>query len=517
MYTTDTYLFTLFLALCVALVRSWLVPRRAKDLLPLPPSPPSDPLIGHMRLLMGATDISKEYGRWSSKLGSDIISFKLLGETMIILNSTNMAEDLLAKRSSIYSDRPQFHSTMGTSDRLLGWANNTAVISYGERWRTQRRMTHELLHKRASEELSPLIVKNSRLALQQLLEEPDRFESHLRRQVLMAGSSIIKAVYGYEATSSNDTLFETVSCAVDGFSRSIIASNFYVNLFPWMQYIPAWFPGAQWKRKALVWRWQTEQMLHVPYNWTREKMGTGSAPPSMLRHILSKYVKEPSKEEKETVLWAAGSLFAAGTDTTVSSTLILIVAMAMYPEVQTKAQAEVDSILCGNRFPEIEDQQSMPYVEAVIKEALRWRSVLPLGVPHAAIEDDVYKGYRIPKGAAIIANQRAMSFDERVYPNPECFDPSRFLDPSTPEAPAFGFGRRSCPGIHFARTSLFMVASGLFAFFDIRPKLDSEGCPIKLTAEMKQNVLVSQPTAFEVDIKPRSEKHEQILRAWVDI
>ncbi|KAF8758289.1 cytochrome P450 [Rhizoctonia solani] len=387
-----------------------------------------------------------------------------------------MAEDLLTKRSSIYSDRPQFHSTMGTSDRLLGWANNTAVISYGERWRTQRRMTHELLHKRASEELSPLIVKNSRLALQRLLEEPD-------------------PVYGYEATSSNDTLFETVSCAVDGFSRSIIASNFYVNLIPWMQYIPAWFPGAQWKRKALVWRWQTEQMLHVPYNWTREKMGTGSAPPSMLRHILSKYVKEPSKEEKETVLWAAGSLFAAGTDTTVSSTLILIVAMAMYPEVQTKAQAEVDSILCGNRFPEIEDQQSMPYVEAVIKEALRWRSVLPLGVSHACIEDDDYKGYRIPKGAAI-----AMSFDERVYPNPECFDPSRFLDPSTPEAPAFGFGRR-----------------GLFAFFDIRPKLDSEGRPIKLTAEMKQNISVSQPTAFEVDIKPRSKKHEQILRSWVDV
>ncbi|KAF8710943.1 cytochrome P450, partial [Rhizoctonia solani] len=355
-----------------------------------------------------------------------------------------MAEDLLTKRSSIYSDRPQFHSTMGTSDRLLGWANNTAVISYGERWRTQRRMTHELLHKRASEELSPLIVKNSRLALQRLLEEPD---------------------------------------------------HFYVNLFPWMQYIPAWFPGAQWKRKALVWRWQTEQMLHVPYNWTREKMGTGSAPPSMLRHILSKYVKEPSKEEKETVLWAAGSLFAAGTDTTVSSTLILIVAMAMYPEVQTKAQAEVDSILCGNRFPEIEDQQSMPYVEAVIKEALRWRSVLPLGVSHACIEDDDYKGYRIPKGAAI-----AMSFDERVYPNPECFDPSRFLDPSTPEAPAFGFGRR-----------------GLFAFFDIRPKLDSEGRPIKLTAEMKQNISVSQPTAFEVDIKPRSKKHEQILRSWVDV
>ncbi|CAE6495803.1 unnamed protein product [Rhizoctonia solani] len=50
-----------------------------------------------------------------------------------------------------------------------------------------------------------------------------------------------------------------------------------------------------------------------------------------------------------------------------------------------------------------------------------------------------------------------------------------------------------------------MVASGLMAFFDIRPKYDSEGLPIPLTAEMKQNILVSQPLPFEVDIKPRSE------------
>ncbi|QRW26747.1 cytochrome P450 family protein [Rhizoctonia solani] len=410
-----------------------------------------------MRLLMGATDISKEYTKWSRKLGSDIISFNILGGTVIVLNSLNAAEDLLVKRSSIYSDRPQVHNTMSTSDRL------------------------------------------------------------------MAGSSIIKVVYGYEATTSNDTLFDIVSRAIDGFSRSAITSNFYVNVIPWMQYIPAWFPGAEWKRKALVWRWQTEQMLHVPYNWTRDKMSTGTAPPSMLKHLLSKYAKEPSKEEKDTILWATGTLFAAGTDTTVASTLVFIVAMAMHPEVQAKAQAEVDSVLCGKRFPEIEDRQSMPYVQAVIKEVFRWSQISLIilstsGVPHASIEDDIYKGYRIPKGATV-----AISLDERVYPNPECFDPSRFLSSCAPEAPTFGFGRReahlqrSCPGTHFAQAALFMVASGLFAFFDIRPKLDSKGRPVKLTAEMKQNILVSQPTAFEVDIKPRSEQHEQILRTWIDV
>jgi hypothetical protein len=105
----------------------------------------------------------------------------------------------------------------------------------------------------------------------------------------------------------------------------------------------------------------------------------------------------------------------------VSTSLIFIVAMAMHPEVQVKAQAEIDSVLRGSRLPDIDDKESMPYVQAIVKEVFRWRSVTPLGklvmlagaVPklncpntftgaaHASIEEDVYKGYRIPKGATM--------------------------------------------------------------------------------------------------------------------
>ncbi|CAE6490035.1 unnamed protein product [Rhizoctonia solani] len=191
--------------------------------------------------------------------------------------------------------------------------------------------------------------------------------------------------------------------------------------------------------------------------------------------------------------------------------------MAMHPEVQSKAQKEVDGILQGNRFPDMDDRKSLPYTQAIVKEVFRWRSVTPIGVAHASTEENIYEGYRIPKGATIIPNQWAMSNDENVYANPERFDPDRFLDPSTPEAPVFGFGRRSCPGIHVAQASLFMIASGLAAFFDIRPKCDSEGRPIPLTVEMKHNSIVSRPLPFEVDIKPRSEKHERLLREWIDI
>ncbi|CUA75462.1 O-methylsterigmatocystin oxidoreductase [Rhizoctonia solani] len=488
--------------------------RRVNSRLPLPPSPKSDPIIGHLRTLLSASDVVSLYKETSKNLKSDIISFKLPGQTIIVLNSANTADDLLSKRSSIYSDRPRVTAIMAVSDRLVGWRNNTGVLPYGERWRNQRRMTHELLNKRASEDIWPTIVRYSRLALQRVMDDPDNFQKYFRR---MAGSSIIKSVYGYEATESNDALFQAVSDAVGGFSQAVVASNFYVNIIPWMQYIPAWFPGAQWKRKALVWRSQRDQMLNVPYDWTREQMRSGTAPPSLLRQLLARSTGEPSDEEKDEMRWATGSLFGAGTDTTVASSSILIIAMAMHPEIQAKAQNEVDSVLQGKRLPEMSDRAALPYIEAVGKEVLRWRSVTPLGVPHACIQDDVYRGYRIPKGASIIPNQWAMSNDESVYANPERFDPSRFLDPTTPEAPAFGFGRRRCPGVHVAEASLFMIATGLAALFNISPKCDSNGHPIPLTADMKDNILVSQPLPFEVDIKPRSEKHQQLLREWIDI
>ena len=55
--------------------------------------------------------------------------------------------------------------------------------------------------------------------------------------------------------------------------------------------------------------------------------------------------------------------------------------MMMHPEVQRKAQAEIDRVIGGDRFPTFDDQASLPYVEAVVKEVLRWNPVTPLGKP----------------------------------------------------------------------------------------------------------------------------------------
>ena len=53
--------------------------------------------------------------------------------------------------------------------------------------------------------------------------------------------------------------------------------------------------------------------------------------------------------------------------------------MTMYPEVQRKAQAEIDQIVGNSRLPDFSDEAALPYVQAVLKEALRWHPVTPLG------------------------------------------------------------------------------------------------------------------------------------------
>ncbi|CAE6444830.1 unnamed protein product [Rhizoctonia solani] len=473
----------------------------------LPPSPKSDPLIGHMRTLMSVADEPKAYREWGKELGSDIISIMLPpGKILVIVNSAEAAHELLNKRSSIYSDRAQ--TPMITSEKLLGWGNNTGMIAYGDRWRAQRRMTHKLLHKKASTKLWPIITRQARSSLQRLLDEPDNFSKKIRR---MVGSTLLSVVYGYEVTTSDDKLVEVVERAVAGFSQAAMISNYYVNVMPWLQHIPEWLPGTEWKQKANLWSSQTEDMLNVPFEWTKSRMATGSAPPSMLTNLLSKCTGDETPEKIDAIRWATGTLFAAGTDTSAATILVFIMAMAMHPEIQAKAQAEIDSVVQGCRLPEMSDRESMPYMECIIKEVFRWKHTVPLGVPHVSTQDDTYKGYFIPSGTLV-----AMNNDERAYPSPEQFDPDRFLDQSVPEPPTFGFGRRSCPGLHLAEAVAFMFASTLLHSFDISPALDSDGKPIPLTGEMGPNLVVTQPLPYKCRITPRSQGHEKVLREWVD-
>ena len=78
--------------------------------------------------------------------------------------------------------------------------------------------------------------------------------------------------------------------------------------------------------------------------------------------------------------------------------------MALNPDVQRKAQAELDRVVSPHRLPDFSDRHALPYVNALLKELARWHVVIPTCVPHATIQDDAYDGYFIPKGSQIVPN-----------------------------------------------------------------------------------------------------------------
>ena len=123
--------------------------------------------------------------------------------------------------------------------------------------------------------------------------------------------------------------------------------------------------------------------------------------------------------------------------------------MVLNPGAMRKAQEELDRVVGRDRLPDFSDRENLPYIDAVVKEVLRWAAPVPLSVPNRVIQDDEYRGYFIPAGSTVIQNVWAIFRDPSIYPDPETFNPDRFLkdgktNPSVfnPETRVFGAGRR---------------------------------------------------------------------------
>ncbi|KAF8891875.1 cytochrome P450, partial [Infundibulicybe gibba] len=156
-----------------------------------------------------------------------------------------------------------------------------------------------------------------------------------------------------------------------------------------------------------------------------------------------------------------------------------MLAMLHYPEVQSRAQAELDNVIGTSRLPDFGDKTSLPYLNAVLSEALRWYPITPMAIPHYTTQCDVYNGYFIPEGTTVLGNVWAILHDETIYPEPFKFNPERFLGDEKPPDPAeigaFGFGRRICPGRHLAINSVWLAIAYILATFDLKRALDANG------------------------------------------
>jgi len=248
----------------------------------------------------------------------------------------------------------------------------------------------------------------------------------------------------------------------------------------------------------------------------------GISKPSFVSETLKK-LEEPGvdeEEQRQLIVDVANIVYMAAADTTASALSTFFLAMTCYPEVQKKAREEVDSVI-QDRLPTHEDLSHLPYLAAVIKETLRWATIVPMGLPHLVMADDIYKGYYIPGNSIVIANLWAMSNDENEYPRPREFIPERYIcrgkvDPTVrnPADIAFGFGRRACPGKHLALSTLTLAAASVLSTFDLIKKRDENGVEIEPKRDYN-NMALNKPLPFPCVIRPRTKAAEDLICASV--
>ncbi|TKS71513.1 25-hydroxyvitamin D-1 alpha hydroxylase, mitochondrial [Collichthys lucidus] len=183
----------------------------------------------------------------------------------------------------------------------------------------------------------------------------------------------------------------------------------------------------------------------------------------------------------KTVYSNVTELLLAGVDTISATMSWSLYELSRHPEVQTSLREEVLSIMDGRSVPEAADVARMPLLKATVKEVLRLYPVIPANARVITERDVQVGGYLLPKNTLITLCQFATSRDPAVFPNPNEFQPHRWLNKDeTHHAYAsipFGVGKRSCIGRRIAELELYLALARILMEFDVRP--DPEGISVK--------------------------------------
>ncbi|KAG2158979.1 cytochrome P450 [Suillus bovinus] len=488
---------------CLACVGVYLFKRVfGKKNPPYPPGPPGWPLIGNV-LDMPHIRPWLTFAEWGKKYG-DISHIEVLGQHIVVVNSVKIAMEMMDNKSTIYSERP----ILPVAGELIGWKNVMTLLPYGDRLRQHRKYFHSVIGTRAAMGIYNQVEEvETRRFLKRVFATPDQLQAHVRHT---AGAVILRISHGYEAKKNNDPFIDLADRALYQWSVVTAPGAFLADVLPFLIKVPEWFPGAGFKHLARECKDTLEEMVSAPYKFVLGQMAAGIAPESFTSNLLGGSAGRLSVEDEHDVKWSAATLYAGASDTTVATINSFFLAMTLFPDVQKKAQAEIDAVVGPDHLPSFADQDSLPYIGALVKEALRWHATIPTGFPHCVSKDDVHDGYYIPKGSMVVPNIWFMLNDPERYANPSQFNPDRFLandgrEPETePRTICFGFGRRICPGIHLAEASVWLSAAMSLAVFDISKAVENG---IEITPEVDPlSGTISHPKPFKCSIKPRSSK-----------
>lgn len=198
---------------------------------PLPPGPPSDPIIGHFRI--APTERAElRYEQWSRETKSDVIYLNIIGQSIVVLNSAKSAVDLMDKRGSIYSDRPSF-------DFLLesGWADNIGFLSTGPQFRRHRKIFQNAFSPANIVQYCGKQETLAQLLLGQIVQRPEHWRDSVKRY---SASLILAIAYEINVSEGDDPYINNAEKVSSFVANSGPVGGTLVDIIPLLRRLPSW-------------------------------------------------------------------------------------------------------------------------------------------------------------------------------------------------------------------------------------------------------------------------------------
>lgn len=466
-----------------------------------------------------------------SKQYNKIFRLTAYGQMHIWIGDSKIAKELIVKRASKYSSRPEIAAIPGANKG----GQYLALNELDDHWRVQRRFAHTVFTQAHLSNYYDIIKSEAVRYLYQLMKNPT---DHFVQTDLFTARVSSRLCYGNPSEALRHSRNATQFIA----QISPTASGPIMNILPFLAHFPEWLNSSKrWVRER---REQERDLWLSELSRAKSQVESGDATaPSYARTYFERQAATAGKSDgisntpagfgfpESEAAYAIGMLCTMAIFTIAGPLTTFFLVMTLHPEWQERVRQELESVTGNSRPVELSDSPNLPVLRACIKECLRWKPPVPLGVPRLVTEDDEYDGYYIPKGSVVHIIEQALSYDPEVYPEPEKYNPARWLEPSYPsyQGPltvyprlmgfsGFGSGRRVCPGVELTESELLVACGSLISYFELKPLIDPVTGETRWPdPENRNSNVIGGPKTFDFDLRVREGKADEIKRMFEEV
>uniref|UniRef100_A0A914WU73 Cytochrome P450 n=1 Tax=Plectus sambesii TaxID=2011161 RepID=A0A914WU73_9BILA len=476
----------------------------------LPPGPTPLPFIGNILDIARNPPGYKCYTDWSKEYGG-VFTYWLGPMPVVAVTDYDMIQETFVKDGETYAGRKVFDYFM---DRVRG-GHYGIIETEGPLWREQRRFSlhvlrdfgfgRNLMEERVLDEVRAMTAK--------LTEDVGATGKALAIDIVpyldvCVGSIINALLFGYRFEGEKLPDFHNLKRMLDDHMRLIADPRMaLLTFFPQLQHIPPFrgiFHQAFNINLKSLWAF-----FDVQIEEHNQHFDPNAEPTDFVQAFLKEMHQTKADDAKQgnycmlQLKNVCFDLWIAGMETTITTLRWGALHMIHNPDIQAKIQAEIDEHITDDREIQMSDKNALPYTMAAVNEMQRTANILAQNLFHKTTRDTTIRGYKIEKGTVCLPQISAVHLDPKLFPNPERFDPTRYLnaDGSPKKVDAlipFSVGKRQCLGESLARMELFLVFANLLRKFKLSAT-PGEKLP---SLEPRMGITV-QPHAFKCCIEVR--------------